>query len=202
MLVLCFLASILLGNMEAQAATNTATAGTTWAGATWSLGRIPNNTSEFGLNAAVLGDVHLTATKISAVISDTVNNTTNPKRIPGAVIEYSIMIANTNGGSPDSDTFVITDAIDSATLAFDVSAGVTFVDGATSSGLTLGAVTYSSTAAPGPYVYNYTPVPDGNGCDGAVTGVRIAMSGLFAKGGSPSPSFAVKFRARIKQVQR
>ena len=140
----------------------------------------------------------ITVTKISAVLSDPVNDATNPKRIPGAVIEYSITPANSGNGSPDADTVFITDPIDSATLAFDVGAGVTFVDGATSSGLSLGAVTYSSTPAPGPYVYNYTPVPDGSGYDGNVTSVKIATVGTFANGGSPAPSFTVKFRVKVK----
>ncbi len=39
----------------------------------------------------------LTVTKTSTVISDPENGTTNPKRIPGAVLKYSISVANANG---------------------------------------------------------------------------------------------------------
>lgn len=41
----------------------------------------------------------ISSTKTSAVMSDPVNNTNNPKAIPGAIIEYCITIANT-GISP------------------------------------------------------------------------------------------------------
>lgn len=51
----------------------------------------------------------LTVTKSSRVISDPVNNTSNPKRIPGAIVEYCIDITNT--GSTAADTVVVSDAI-------------------------------------------------------------------------------------------
>ena len=41
----------------------------------------------------------LTATKTSRVISDPVNESTNPKMIPGAVVEYCITVANTSGSA-------------------------------------------------------------------------------------------------------
>lgn len=40
----------------------------------------------------------LTVTKTSAVISDPVNGTTNPKAIPGAIVEYTVTIVNAAGG--------------------------------------------------------------------------------------------------------
>jgi uncharacterized repeat protein (TIGR01451 family) len=42
---------------------------------------------------------NLAVTKTSRVISDPVNNTTNPKMIPGAVVEYCIAIANSGGAA-------------------------------------------------------------------------------------------------------
>lgn len=51
----------------------------------------------------------LTVTKSSRVISDPVNNTSSPKRIPGAIVEYCIDITNT--GSTAADTVVVSDAI-------------------------------------------------------------------------------------------
>lgn len=41
----------------------------------------------------------LTATKTSRVISDPFNGTTNPKMIPGAVVEYCIAVANGSGSA-------------------------------------------------------------------------------------------------------
>lgn len=44
----------------------------------------------------------LAVTKTSRVISDPFNNTTNPKLIPGAVVEYCIAIANSGGAAATS----------------------------------------------------------------------------------------------------
>lgn len=41
----------------------------------------------------------LTVTKISTVISDPINGTTDPKAIPGAVVEYCIVVSNAPGGA-------------------------------------------------------------------------------------------------------
>ena len=47
--------------------------------------------------------------------------------------------------------------------------------------------------------YNYTPVPDAAGFDAAVTGVRIAPTGVMnGAAGASSPSFTVRFRTRIR----
>jgi uncharacterized repeat protein (TIGR01451 family) len=48
----------------------------------------------------------LTATKSSRVISDPVNGTTNPKMIPGAVVEYCIAVANASGSATASNVNV------------------------------------------------------------------------------------------------
>lgn len=42
----------------------------------------------------------LTVQKLSTIISDPINNTTNPKAIPGAVVEYCIVVQNGAGGAP------------------------------------------------------------------------------------------------------
>lgn len=41
----------------------------------------------------------LTITKTSRVISDPFNGTTNPKAVPGATIEYCVLVANASGGA-------------------------------------------------------------------------------------------------------
>ncbi len=41
----------------------------------------------------------VTVAKTSSIISDPVNNTTNPKAIPGAIIEYCITVANGSGAA-------------------------------------------------------------------------------------------------------
>jgi uncharacterized repeat protein (TIGR01451 family) len=51
----------------------------------------------------------LAVTKVSRVISDPFNNTTNPKLIPGAVVEYCIAVTNSGGAAATS--VAITDPV-------------------------------------------------------------------------------------------
>jgi uncharacterized repeat protein (TIGR01451 family) len=51
----------------------------------------------------------VSVTKTSIVVSDPLNLAVNPKRIPGAVVEYCIVVQNT--GSSAADTVVVTDSI-------------------------------------------------------------------------------------------
>ena len=64
----------------------------------------------------------LTATKTSRVISDPLNGTTNPKLIPGAVVEYCITVANGSGGAAAANV-AISDTLP-ATTTYDASFGV------------------------------------------------------------------------------
>lgn len=63
----------------------------------------------------------LSVTKTSAVISDPVNGGTNPKAIPGAVIEYTITVSN-GAGAATATNVVISDSlateISNGTIAF------------------------------------------------------------------------------------
>ncbi|WP_447762772.1 hypothetical protein [Sphingopyxis panaciterrae] len=52
----------------------------------------------------------LTVTKTSRVVSDLLNGTTNPKMIPGAVVEYCIAVANAAGGVA-ATSVAITDSV-------------------------------------------------------------------------------------------
>jgi len=155
----------------------------------------PTNYSDGGSTISWFGGAVITVMKMSSVISDSVNGVSNPKRIPGAVIEYTVVPINSGNASPDVNTVVITDIIDAATVAFDTTNGVSFTDGATSSGLVMGTLTYSSTPAPGPYVYDYVP---NTGYDGAVTSIRVTTTGTFNYGGTPNPDFTLRYRLMIK----
>jgi uncharacterized repeat protein (TIGR01451 family) len=55
--------------------------------------------SEAALDDYTVGAASLTVVKTSTVISDPINSTTNPKMIPGAVVEYCITVANAGGAS-------------------------------------------------------------------------------------------------------
>ncbi|HEX2763089.1 MAG TPA: hypothetical protein VHM92_04475 [Allosphingosinicella sp.] len=56
----------------------------------------------------------LTATKTSRVISDPFNGTTNPKMIPGAVVEYCIAVANA-AGSATATNISVSDTLPATT---------------------------------------------------------------------------------------
>ena len=53
---------------------------------------------------------NITVVKSSLIVSDPVNNTTNPKAIPGAVIRYCIAVSN-GAGAADAENISISDAL-------------------------------------------------------------------------------------------
>lgn len=151
-------------------------------------------------NAAItINDLtpNVTAGKVSSIVSDPANGVTNPKRIPGAVVSYTIEVSNAGGAKPDADTIFIVDDIDTTQLSLKVSS-ISFTDGATSSGLTLGAISYSNSAVGGPYTFGYTPVLDGQGYDPAITAIRVQTLGSFSFGGAPAASFSIGYQVLVK----
>ena len=183
--------------------------------------RVGGNTSEFSAFLVVSPGPAYTIVKASTAVSDPVHCTTagnsasctplgSQIRIPGAVVQYSVTVSN-SGGASDADSLRVTDAIPANTalrvvdIAGAGSGPVTFVNGPTSSGLTY---TYTSLASPtddvqfsndGGTTWTYTPVPDGSGCDSAVTHVRINPKGTFvADSATPDPSMILFFRMCVK----
>lgn len=65
--------------------------------------------SQYAIQSAALS-----VTKTASVISDPFNNTTNPKAIPGAVVEYTITVNNT--GAVAATTVAVTDSIPASTV--------------------------------------------------------------------------------------
>jgi hypothetical protein len=55
----------------------------------------------------------LTATKVSKIISDPINGTTNPKMIPGATVEYCIAVSNA-AGSATASNIALSDTLPAA----------------------------------------------------------------------------------------
>jgi uncharacterized repeat protein (TIGR01451 family) len=106
--------------------------------------------------------------------------------IPGASVEYQLRVTNSGTGSVDNNTVVVTDAIPANTKVCVAGAcgGLpTFVDGATTSGLTAATFQYSIVAspnecAPGSFV-GYSPTADADGADAAVTCIRQAPTGAM-----------------------
>ena len=64
----------------------------------------------------------LTATKTSRIVSDPFNGTTNPKMIPGAVVEYCIAVANA-AGSATATNISISDTL-AGTTTYDSTFGI------------------------------------------------------------------------------
>ena len=118
----------------------------------------------------------LTVAKTSAVNSDPINLGVNPKAIPGATMDYSLVVSNT--GSAGADNVVVEDAVP-ANTAFVLSPVVTNPVGAT--------VTYSND---GGGTWAYVPVDSGDGSDPLVTHVRIDF-GTVAGLGTAQADFQV-----------
>ncbi len=142
--------------------------------------------------------------KTSEVLSDPYNATTLPKRIPGSIVRYAVTVTNSGTGLVDGSSLVLTDPVPANTSLFVSTAGgppVEFIDGTPASGLGFSYpanVSFSNQPGGGP-PYTYVPVPDANGVDANVTGLRVAPTGsMAASGPGGSPSFQVRFRVRVR----
>jgi uncharacterized repeat protein (TIGR01451 family) len=143
----------------------------------------------------------LSTTKAWVVLSDPQNGTTNPKAIPGALIQYSITVTNSGPGTVDAGTIVVVDSLPTQIMAYVAGTPITFTDGAVASGLTYNYATNVTwtKAVGGNSAFNYTPVADGQGFDTLVTGIRIAPGGAMAGATLTSqPSFTLTFTARVR----
>jgi uncharacterized repeat protein (TIGR01451 family) len=104
----------------------------------------------------------LTITKNVLLISDPLNNTTDPKAIPGAVMQYTIVVTNTSTTS-DADAVTVTD---------NIPANTTFVSGSIR--------------------LNTAPLPDtGNFQDGPPARVVVNAGTLPDSGGAATLTFQV-----------
>jgi len=144
--------------------------------------------------------VTLLVTKTSAVVSDPVNGTTNPKMIPGAVVRYTVSVTNTGRGAIDASTVVIADPLPTNVTLYAVAPVVTFTDGTPASGLAFNPATNTtySSQANGGAPFTATLSPDANGYDANIRGLRIAPTGTMAgTTAAGSPSFTVTFLVRV-----
>jgi len=152
-----------------------------------------------------------TLAKTVAPYADPFNATTNPKLIPGARARYTITATNAGGRGTDSNSISITDAIPANTQLYVgnlvASGPVIFTQGAPSSSLTYTYTSLASTADDVSFSnnnaasYAYTPTPDANGFDSAVTHVAFNPKGQFscaATSVTPKPSFSLQFDVGIK----
>lgn len=130
----------------------------------------------------------LTVTKTSTVISDPFNGATNPKAVPGAVIEYTITIANAAGAATASSVSVsdsLNAEIVAGRLAFNTA---TYGAGqgiqVTSPNINAGAATALTNSADAD-----------QGDFNATTANTVTVSGISLTGGQ---SAIVKFRVTVQ----
>ncbi|NOT15614.1 MAG: hypothetical protein HOP21_08605 [Methylotenera sp.] len=151
-----------------------------------------------------------TFTKLVNVVWDPINLASNPKYIPDALAEYTLIVSNAMG-TADNDSAVITDSIPANTALYvnDIAGAgtgpVLFIQGATSSTLSYTFSTLNSLVDDVDFSNNngatwgYVPTPASDGCDIAVTNLRINPKGSFVGNSSvPNPSFSAKFRVCVK----
>lgn len=112
----------------------------------------------------------LSVNKYSTLISDPINGTTNPKAIPGAVVEYCLAVANSAGAATASG-LALSDPLP-ATVTYNSAFGILLnatVSGSTCSGGTAG----------GTYVATPTPTVSGtlnNLAGGAASALRFRVT--------------------------
>lgn len=119
----------------------------------------------------------ISVTKVSAVISDPVNLGTDPKAIPGSVVEYCILVTNT--GTATLSNVVATDPLPG---------NVGFVAGSMTSGASCAAATTAEDD-------NTTGADETDPFGASITGTTLTAT---AGGLSSGAAFAIKFRSTIQ----
>lgn len=105
------------------------------------------NNSETADDNYVVAAAVLAVQKLSRVVSDPVSGTTNPKAIPGAIVEYCITVDNS--GSAAASNVAITDDLDQVAPAAEYYAAFTPLNSGT--GVTGGVCDADGTADTGAY---------------------------------------------------
>lgn len=153
-------------------------------------------------------DANVALAKSVRVIADDVTNTTNPKGIPGAQVEYTITATNLGTLDLDAGSVVIRDSLPSEVRLFLGSPPnpIALIEGAQASGLALNFTSLASTTDDVSFSNDggttfVTPTVDGNGFDATVPKIdfiQVIPTGTFNgdSGGGP-PSFELIFEGRI-----
>ncbi len=154
----------------------------------------------------------LTIVKTSAVADDRIS-TLNPKALPGALVDYSILVTNPLGTFSAGNTgAVVTGEQFTDPIPVNMCLVVTNYPGATApvelaDGVAAGALIGSGLTLPYTSLasltdgieffdgttWNYVPVPDANGCDVKVKQIRMKLNGNHFTGGT----FRLRFRTRV-----
>lgn len=152
-----------------------------------------------------MDDIYLTSqplkpnielTKNSTVISDPINNTSNPKRIVGSVLEYTLKANNRGFGEASSGSVSIEDNIPPELKMCVADIGQCkkpFLSNNSTHTLNMSQVEYKIGTT-----WSTNPSPDSEGYNSSVTAIRIPMTGIFPGYCGTERSFEIKFRVGIK----
>ena len=189
----------------------TVLAGNTYNGSgTISFQRSNPSTGYYTLAIATPLSYAIGASLTSVVTADPINNS-NFKVIPGALVKGTASVTNNGNASPDTDATILTLPIP-ANMKFyigdigPVGAGpVQFSQGPVPSGLSyafsalanlVDGLDFSNNFG---VTWTYSPTPDAQQADAAITNIRIRPTGTFATGTSPNfPSFTVSYGLIVK----
>ncbi len=141
----------------------------------------------------------LTLVKTSSVLTDPINGSTDPKMIPGAIVEYSILVSNTGPTSVDSNSVLLIDSLPSQ-MKVGTAATPTFTQGSPTSGLTFSAtndIKYSNAASAPPTFADCTYTPT-SAYDAAVKFICVNPKGKMAGSTGTPPSFTISFRTQMQ----
>ena len=168
---------------------------------------IGGETSEFGGNVVVTAGPNLLVTKHVQSMSDPLNSASNPKSIPGSAQQYTVQVTNQGTGPVDNNSVLIVDKVPTNTKMFVGNLGapgsgpVAFVNGTPSSALTWTFAALNNLtddldfSNDGGVTWTYVPTADAQGCDAAVTDIRMRPKGTMP--GTGSPSFELQFRVVV-----
>lgn len=134
----------------------------------------------------------LSVTKVSSLISDPVNLGTNPKAIPGALVEYLISVANNGTAATDNNSVVVIDngPADAKLCQINRAGGPVVFNDPGGSGLTytfasLGSGTDSlDFSSNDGATWGHVPAADAQGCDNTITSFRVRPGGGLGAGRS------------------
>jgi hypothetical protein len=131
----------------------------------------------------------ITILKSAATYSDPFNGTTNPKAIPGAVMTYTITVANAAGGA-NATNVTISDNLTGMPVTF----ATQFGDGTDTCAAGQGIVVDADGPGGAAGVCNTNAGGDDNGDFGATAGNTVTVGGLTINAGT---SATIKFQVTV-----
>jgi hypothetical protein len=148
----------------------------------------------------------LIVTKSSTLFSDPIHGTSNPKMIPGALVDYLISVTSPSAYNVDSGSLFVIDNLPPEVwlqvtdLGGANSGPVIFTDGSPVTNLTYGFTNLNSAvddlefSQDGGLTWGYLPAANLGAVDTRVTGIRVNPKGSMAA----SRTFTLRFRSMIR----